>query len=185
MVLSGERGLLPMVPFRAIDTSRFTRGGGNLDQAKSLGADHVIDYTKEDFAKDGQHSDLIYEIAPHHSISEYKRILNPGGRCVIAGIGFPHLSIVRFFSLMIVGPLRSKFGGKDVRFMGMARINDKDLALLGTMLEFGKLVPVIEKTCPLEQASEAMRHLGTGHARGKSVVTAGPNGSGPGPQASN
>lgn len=147
---------------------------GNADQAKSLGADHVIDYTHEDFAKDGQRYDLIYEVASHHSISAYKRCLNPGGRCVIAGIGFPDLSIVRFFSLLILGPLRSRVGDKDVRFMGMARINEKDLVLLGGMLESGTLVPVIEKTYPLEQAAAAMRHLGTGHARGKIVVTVGP-----------
>lgn len=146
----------------------------NVEQAKSLGADHVIDYTREDFAQNGQRYDLIYEVASHHSISAYKRCLKPGGRCVIAGIGFPDLSIVRFFSLLIVGPLRSRFGDKDVRFMGMARINEKDLALLGSMLESGAIVPVIEKTYPLEQSVEAMRHLGTGHARGKIVVTVGP-----------
>ncbi len=145
----------------------------NLEQARALGADHVIDYTREDFAKNGQRYDLIYEIASHHRISAYKRSLNPGGRCVIAGIGFPDLSVVRFFSLLILGPLRSRFGDKDVRFMGMARINDQDLALLGERLGSGKLVTVIDRTYPLEQTVEAMRYLGTGHARGKIVVTVG------------
>ncbi len=143
----------------------------NVDQAHSLGADHVMDYTREDFAQTGQRYDLIYEIAAHHSIGTYKRCLNPGGRCVIAGIGFPHLSIPRFLGLLLAGPLRSRFGDKDVRFMGMARINETDLTLLGHMIESKAIAPVIDRTYPLEQAAEAMRYLGTGHARGKIVVT--------------
>ncbi len=143
----------------------------NLDQARALGADHVIDYTREDFARNGQRYDLIYEVAAHHRISAYKRSLNPGGRCVIAGIGFPDISILRFFALLVLGPLRSRFGDKDVRFMGMARINDNDLDLLAERLGSGTLVTVIDRTFPLEQTAEAMRYLGTGHARGKVVVT--------------
>jgi NADPH:quinone reductase-like Zn-dependent oxidoreductase len=143
----------------------------NLDQARALGADHVIDYTREDFARNGQTYDLIYEVAAHHSISAYKRSLNPGGRCVIAGIGFPKFSIVRFFAMLILGPLRSRFGGKEVRFMGIAKLNEKDMAVLGDLLASGKVVSVIDRTYPLGQAAEAMRYLGTGHARGKVVVT--------------
>ncbi len=146
----------------------------NVEQARTLGADHVIDYTKEDFARNGHRYDLIYEVASHHRISAYKRCLNPGGRCVIVGIGFPHLSIPRFFALLALGPLRSKFGDKDVRFMGMAQIRDNDLALIGERLASGELVTVIDRTYPLEQTADAMRYLGTGHARGKIVVTVGP-----------
>lgn len=146
----------------------------NVDQARTLGADHVIDYTQEDFARNGQRYDLIYEVAAHHTISAYKRILNPGGRCVIAGIGFPDLSFARLIWLFLVGPLRSRFGDKDVRFMGMAKLNDKDMTVLGGLLGAGTIVSVIDRTYPLEQAAEAMRYLGTGHARGKVVVTVGP-----------
>lgn len=143
---------------------------GNVDQARTLGADHVIDYTHEDFARNGQRYDLIYEVAAHHSISAYKRSLTPGGRCVIAGIGFPHLSIPRFFWLLIVGPLRSRFGDKEVRFMGMARINEKDMAVLGDLLDSGKVISAIDRTYPLEQTAEAMRYFGQGHARGKVII---------------
>lgn len=145
----------------------------NLDQARSLGADHVIDYTKEDFAKNGQRYDLIYEVVAKHSISAYKRLLTPGGRCVIAGIGFPQLSMPRFIGLLIAGPLRSRFGDKDVRFMGMAQITDKDLTFLGGLMESGKVVPAIDRRYPLGETAEAMRYLGTGHARGKVVITVG------------
>lgn len=143
----------------------------NLEQARALGADHVVDYTREDFARSGQRYDLIYEVAAHHTISAYKRLLNPGGRCVIAGIGFPDLSVARFLALLVLGPLRSRFGDKDVRFMGMARLNDKDMAVLGDLLETGKMVAAIDRTYPLDRAAEAMRYLGTGHARAKVVVT--------------
>ncbi len=146
---------------------------GNVDQAHALGADHVIDYTREDFARNGQRYDLIYDVAAHHSISAFKRSLTPGGRCVIAGIGFPHLSVPRFFGLLIAGPLRSRFGDKSVRFMGIARINDKDLGILGGLLDSRKIVSAIDRTFPLDQTAEAMRYFGTGHAHAKVVVTVG------------
>lgn len=145
----------------------------NLEQAKALGADHVIDYTRQDFTRNGQRYDLIYEVASHHSVSAYKRSLNPGGRCVVAGMGFPHFSIARFFWMLLVWPLRSRVGSKAVRFMGMAQINHQDLTTLGELIGSGKVQAVIERTYPLEQSAEAMRHLGTGHARGKIVVTVG------------
>ena len=142
----------------------------NLEQAHSLGADRVIDYTREDFTRNGQRCDLIFEVVGNHSISAYKRSLNPGGRCVIAGIGFPRLSIVRLVVLLLLGSLRSKFGDKDVRFMGIAKFNEKDLGILRDLLESGKIVPVIDRTYPLRQTAEAMRYFGEGHARGKVVI---------------
>ncbi len=144
---------------------------GNLDQARSLGADHVIDYTRVDFAKDGKRYDVIYDIAAHHSISAYKRALSPGGRCLIAGIGFPSVSVARLIALFALGPLRSRFGDKKVGFMGIAKLNAKDLAYLGELLGSRKIVSVIDRSFPLDEAAEAMRYLGTGHARGKVVVT--------------
>ncbi len=147
---------------------------GNVEVARSLGADRVIDYTKEDFTRNGQTYDLIYDIASHHSISAYKRILNPNGICSIAGIGFPHLSVPHFFGLLIAGRIRSKFGDKKVGFMGMARITSEDLAVLAELLAARKIVPVIDRKYPLLDAAEAMRYLGTGHARGKVVITVAP-----------
>ena len=143
----------------------------NLDTARSIGADHVIDYTREDFTKIARRYDLIYDVVGNHSISAYKRALNPGGRCVIAGMGFPSVSIARLLALMIAGPLRSKIGDKKVGFMGIAKLDQKDLEYLGKLLEAGKVVPVIDRRYPLRETAEALRYLGEGHARGKVVVT--------------
>jgi len=143
----------------------------NLETARSIGADHVIDYTREDFTKTGQRYDLIYDVVGNHSISAYKRALNPKGTCVIAGLGFPSLSISRLLGLLILGPLRSKFGDKKVGFMGIAKLTQEDLVYLKELLEAGKVVPVIDRRYPLPETAEAMRYLGTGHARGKVVIT--------------
>jgi len=143
----------------------------NLETARSIGADHVIDYTKEDFTRNGQRYDLIYDVVGNHSIAAYKRALNPGGTCIIAGFGFPSVSIVRLLGFMILAPLRSKFGDRKVGFMGIAKLNQKDMAYLGELLEVGKVKPVIDRRYPLSEAAEAMRYLGTGHARGKVVIT--------------
>lgn len=146
----------------------------NVEIARAHGADHVIDYTREDFARNGQRYDLIYDIVGNHSISAYKRSLNPEGRCVIVGVGFPKLSVARLLGFLVLGALRSKFGDKKVGFMGMAKLNDKDMEYLTKLLESRTVVPMIDRTYPLEQAADAMRYLGTGHARGKVVVTVGP-----------
>lgn len=143
----------------------------NLESARSLGADHVIDYTREDFTRNGQQYDLIYDIVGNHSISAYKRALKPNGICVIAGTGFPSLSIPRLLGFLILGPLRSKIGNKKVGFMGVAKINPKDLDYLSDLIAKGRVVPVIDRRYPFLETAEAMRYLGTGHARGKVVIT--------------
>ena len=143
----------------------------NLDTARSIGADHVIDYTREDFTRNGQRYDLIYDVVGNRSISDYKRALNPKGTCVIAGFGFPSLSLSRLLGLLILGPLRSKIGDKKVGFMGIAKLNEKDLVCLKELLEAGKVVPVIDRRYLLSETAEAMRYLGAGHARGKVVIT--------------
>ena len=143
----------------------------NLDAARSIGADHVIDYTREDFARNGQQYDLIFDVVGNHSVSAYKRALTPGGSCVIAGFGFPSLSLARLLGQLILGPVRSRMGDKKVGFMGIAKFNPKDLDYLGGLLDAGKVVPVIDRRYPLRETAEAFRYLGEGHARGKVVVT--------------
>ena len=143
----------------------------NLDQARSLGADHVIDYTKEDFAKNGQRYDLIYDIVGNHSTSAYKRSLNPGGICLLVGFGFPRLSWSKLFGHLLFDRIRSRFGDKKVRFMGIAKFNAEDMETLAGLLASGKIVPLIERRYPLEQTAEAMRYFGEGHARSKVVIT--------------
>ena len=139
----------------------------NLDLVRSIGADHVIDYTQEDFTRNGQHYDLIYDAVGNRSVSDYKRALNPGGTCVIAGFQ----NLPRLFEHMVLGPLRSKTGNKKVGLMGMAKMNQKDLVYMKELIEAGKVVPVIERCYPLREVAEAIRHLEEGHARGKVVIT--------------
>lgn len=139
----------------------------NLDMVRSIGADHVVDYTREDFTRNGQRYDLIYDAVGNRSVSDYKRALNPQGTCVIAGYsGMP-----RLFEHLVLGPLRSKIGNKKVSLMGIAKINQKDLVFLKELLEAGKIVSVIDRCYPLNETTEAIRYLEERHARGKVVIT--------------
>jgi len=136
----------------------------NLDQARSLGADHVIDYTKEDFTQNGQQYDLILAANGYHSLSAYKHALTPKGIYVMAGG-----SMAQIFQAMLMGSWMSETGGKKMG-AGMAKRNQKDLVILKELLEAGKIVPVIDRRYPLSEAAEALRYLGEGHARGKVVI---------------
>jgi NADPH:quinone reductase-like Zn-dependent oxidoreductase len=138
----------------------------NLDQARSIGADRVIDYTKEDFTQNGQQYDLILAVNGYHPISAYKRALTPKGIYVTAGG-----SLAQIFQSMLLGPLVSMTGSKRIGFMGVAKPNKKDLVFIKELLEAGKVVPVIDRRYPLSETSEALRYLGEGHARAKVVIT--------------
>ena len=139
----------------------------NLDMVRQIGADHVIDYTREDFTNNGQQYDLIYCAVGNRSISDYKRALKPQGICVIAG--FTNLRLL--FEHMILGPRRSKVGGKRVGLMETMKSNKKDLVFMKELLEAGKVKPVIDRGYPLSEVAEAIRYLEQGHARGKVVIT--------------
>ena len=138
----------------------------NVDMVRSIGADHVIDYTQEDFTKNGQHYDLIYDAVGNRSVSDYKRALNPNGTCVIAGFQ----NLPRLFEHMVLGPLRSRTGNKKVGLMGLAKMNQKDLVYVKELLEAGKVVPVIERRYTLRETASAIRYLEEGHAQGKVVI---------------
>ena len=137
----------------------------NMDQARSLGADHVIDYTKEDFTRSGQQYDLILAANGYHPLSAYKRALTPKGVYVMAGG-----SKAQIFQAMLVGPLMSAAGGRKMGGLS-AKANREDLVFIKGLLETGKVVPVIDRRYPLSETAEALRYLGEGHARGKVVVT--------------
>jgi NADPH:quinone reductase-like Zn-dependent oxidoreductase len=141
----------------------------NIELVRSLGADHVIDYTREDFTHNGQQYDLIFCAVGNHSISDYERALKPHGACVIAG--FTNLRLL--FEHMVIGPRRSKATGRRVGLMKTMQPNKKDLAFLKELLEAGKVTPVIDRSYPLSETAEAIRYLETGHARGKVVITVG------------
>ncbi len=136
----------------------------NVDTARSIGADHVIDYTREDFTQSGQRYDLIMGANAHHSIFDYKRALSQDGIYVIVGGGLPQI-----FQAMLLAPLLSRMGSKKTCFF-IANINQKDLVSLKDLLEAGKLVPVIDRRYPLSDAAEALRYLEGRHAQGKIVL---------------
>jgi NADPH:quinone reductase-like Zn-dependent oxidoreductase len=136
-----------------------------VDTAQSIGADHVIDYTREDFTQSGQGYDLILGANAHHSIFDYRRALRQDGIYVIAGGGLPQI-----FQAMLLAPLLSRMGSKKMCFF-IAKINRKDLVLLKDLLETRKVVPVIDRRYPLSEAAKALRYLEEGHAQGKIVIT--------------
>ena len=141
----------------------------NVDLVRSLGADHVIDYTREDFTKGAERYDLILDNVETHSLLDYKHVLNPNGVYVMIGSTSPG----RWFSWatmplegVILSPFTSqKFG------MIFAELNKKDLEALSALMQSGKLTPAIDRTYKLTDAAEALRYLEKGHARGKVVVT--------------
>jgi len=138
----------------------------NLDMARSIGADHVIDYTQEDFTRNGQVYDLIFAINGYHWLSNYKRALGPQGIYVCAGGSMP-----QFFQAMLLGSLMSREGGKKMGSMGIAKVNQGDLFTLGELLEAGKIVPVIDRSYLLSEIVEAIRYVEEKHAQGKVVIT--------------
>jgi len=139
----------------------------NVEIVHSIGADHVIDYTKEDFTRNEQKYDFVLDTVGNRSVADYKRALNKKGNCVIVGF----TTVGRLFQHMLLGPLRSSAGGKRVGLMGTAQVNKKDLTILKELLESGKIKPVIDRKYPLSEAAEAIRYLEEGHARGKVIIT--------------
>ena len=137
----------------------------NLEQARSLGAAHVIDYTREDFTKSGKQYDMILAANGYHPLADYKRALTPKGIYVMAGGTFRQI-----FGAMLFGPRMSKPDGRTLGGVS-AKQSQADLETLKELIETGKIKPVIDKRFPLNQAAEALRYLGTGHARAKVVIT--------------
>jgi NADPH:quinone reductase-like Zn-dependent oxidoreductase len=137
----------------------------NVDMARSIGADHVIDYTNEDFTRSEHRYDSIIAANGYHSIFGYRRALKPNGTCVVVG---GHMA--QILQTMLLGPLLSRIGKKKTRLM-MTSASQKDLAFLKELLETGTIVSVIDRSYPLEEAAEAVRYLIKGHAGGKVVIT--------------
>jgi len=135
------------------------------DSARSMGADHVIDYTREDFTRNGLHYDVILAANAYHSLFDYRRALAPHGVYVMAGGGWPQM-----LQTLLLGPLVSLLGRKKIRFF-IAEVKKADLILLRDLLAAGTIAPVIDRRYPLSESADALRYLEQGHARGKVVVT--------------
>jgi NADPH:quinone reductase-like Zn-dependent oxidoreductase len=137
----------------------------NMDTMRSIGADHVIDYTREDFSQNGMQYDLIFAANGNRSISDYKRALAPKGIYVMSG-GAPS----QMYEAMLQGPWISMTGRKKMG-NSLAKPNRTDLAFVKELLEAGKVVPVIDRRYPLSDVPDAIRYLEAGHAQGKVVIT--------------
>jgi NADPH:quinone reductase-like Zn-dependent oxidoreductase len=137
----------------------------NLAMARSIGADHVIDYTQEDFTQNGQRYDLILAANGYHPISDYRRALSPNGIYITTGGSMAQLS-----QAMIQGPWISMSGSKKMGNMNL-KPNKSDLVFMKELLEAGKVKPVIDRRYPLSEVPAAFRYLEEGHAQGKIVIT--------------
>jgi NADPH:quinone reductase-like Zn-dependent oxidoreductase len=138
----------------------------NLEMARSIGADHVIDYKREDFTKNGQQYDLIAAVNGYHPLLDYRRALNPNGVYVFLGG-----SLSQIFEGMFLAPLVSKIGSKKMISMGITKINQPDLVFMAELLEAGKVIPIIDRCYPLSETAEAFKYLLKEHAKTKVVIT--------------
>lgn len=140
----------------------------NVEHARRLGADHVIDYTKEDFTRNGQTYDLLLNVNGGRSWSDYKRALKPNATFVL--IGAPKMPLVGPLGLLI--KMKVAMLGASQKFVFfIAQFNRADMQTLKELLESGKVKPFVEKAYPMTRVVDAMTHLGNGHAKGKIVVT--------------
>ena len=138
---------------------------GKLDFMRSLGADHVIDYTREDFTKNGKQYDLILDVVANRSVFAYERALRSNGSYFLAGG-----SVATIFQILLLGPWISMIESKKIRVLAV-KPNLKDLVHITELYEAGKVVPVIDRQYPLSEVPEALRYLGEGRTKGKVVIT--------------
>jgi NADPH:quinone reductase-like Zn-dependent oxidoreductase len=145
----------------------------NLEMVRSLGADHVIDYTKENFTKGAQRYDVIFDLVGNHSFSDRRRVLQPKGICVLAGVGGSGSNDGQM-GPRLLGMLRALVGSPFVsqRFVFyIAQINKPDLQFLSDLMQSGKITPVIDRQYKVDETVAAVRYLEQGRARGKVVIT--------------
>jgi NADPH:quinone reductase-like Zn-dependent oxidoreductase len=144
-------------------------GPTNADLVRSLGADHVIDYTQDDFTRTGERYDLILAVNGSRSIFTFRRSLSPCGIYVVAGGSFPQL-----LQGLLLGPVISRLGRKKMGSM-LARINARDLDILSALQQSRRIKPIIDRRYPLSEIAAAVGYLEQGHARGKVVITVKPD----------
>jgi len=140
----------------------------NLDLVRSIGAMHLIDYTREDFSRTGQRYDLIFDTVGNRSAAAYRRALSPNGRCVVAGFTTMSHMVIQ---VLFLGSLISKTSSQKIGLMGESKPNPQDLLVIKELLETRQIVPVIDRRYPLHETAEAIRYLEAGHARGKVIIT--------------
>jgi NADPH:quinone reductase-like Zn-dependent oxidoreductase len=137
---------------------------GKLDFMRSLGADHVIDYTREDFTKNGKQYDLILDLIAHRSVFAYQRALRPNGTYFLVGG-----SVAVMFQIVLLGPWIKRTTAKNIRILAVPQ-NRNDLIAIKELCEAGKIVPMIDRRYALSDVPEALRYVGEGRAKGKVVI---------------
>ena len=138
-----------------------------LEFMRALGADHVIDYAREDFTRNGRGYDLILDLAAYRPASAYRRALMPGGRYLYVGG-----SVATLLQVLMIGPVLGRAGRKSIRLLAV-RLGVQHLDPLVELIQAGKITTVIDRRFPLSEVPEALRYLGEGHAKGKVVVAIG------------
>jgi NADPH:quinone reductase-like Zn-dependent oxidoreductase len=136
-----------------------------MEFLRSLGADHVIDYTHEDFTRNGKQYDLILDVIAHRSVFAYARALKTHGTCFFVGG-----SVRTLLQILFLGPLIKRTTGKNIRILAVPQ-NRKDLISITELCEAGKVRPVIDRIYPFSEVPEALRYVGEGRAKGKVVIT--------------
>ena len=138
---------------------------GKMDFLRSLGANHVIDYTRQDFTKTGKQYDLILDLIAHRSVFAYKRALKPNGKYFFVGG-----SVATLFQILFLGPWIKRTTGRNIRILAVPQ-NNKDLISITQLCEAGKVIPVIDRQYPFNEVPEALRYVSEGRAKGKVVIT--------------
>jgi len=141
----------------------------NLDMVRKIGADHVVDYTKDDVTQGEQHYDLIVDTVETHSLADYKRVMNPKAIYVMVG-GSNDKWMVGLIGTLAYAKILSSSVGQQFSMM-LAELNPDDLKIIGDLMQTGKVTPVIDRTYSLNEVPEALRYLEQGHARGKVVIS--------------
>lgn len=139
----------------------------NLEMVRSIGADHVVDYTREDFTRSGVQYDLIYDVAANYSVFSLRRVLKPGGTCIVTGFS----TLAHMAHLMLLGGPAGKRAGQTIRSQGVAQVKQEDLVTIGELLASKKIEPFIDGRYPLSDTAEAMRYYEEEHARGKIIIS--------------
>jgi NADPH:quinone reductase-like Zn-dependent oxidoreductase len=144
----------------------------NVEMVQFIGADHVIDYTQQDFTKSGQCYDLFFDCVANHAISECTRVLDPNGTYIPAG-GSAGRWMIGPFARMITSLVLSRFVSQKLVIFFMAKPSKEDLAIIGNLMQTGKVTPVIDRRYSLSEVPEAICYLEQGHARGKVIINVG------------
>ena len=141
----------------------------NFELLRSIGADEVIDYTREDFAHSNQQYDLLFDLVGNRSLADCLRAVQPHGTYISCGGGGPERRTMDFLAQMLRSAVRSRFASQKMSGL-LAKINREDLAILAGLVQRGTVIPVVDRTYSLRETAEAVRHVESGHVRGKVVI---------------